>query len=404
MSAPPPSPAPPTAVRLRAGHDRRVLGGHDWVFSNELDADVKGLPMGGKVEVQDGRGRFIGWGYSNPASLITVRILSRDPGDDIDSVEFFTRRLTAAVDYRRRVLPARRSLRLVAAEADLLAGLVIDRYDDVLAVQIGTLGMEVRKPQLQAAVAAVLQPRGAALRGSATMRKLEGLQSEPTTLWFGEVPDRVPFEENGLSLEADVLRGQKTGFFFDQADNRAFAFRCAAAEVLDVYANTGAWGVGALRHGARSATFIEVSAPTCEVLRENAARNGVADQIEVITDDAREAMDQLHRAGRRFDTVYLDPPAFAKSRKSAGVALKAYRDVNQQALRLLRPGGLLFTSSCSHVVEEERFYEAVTDAARRAGRPLRLVRRGGQAPDHPIHPSIPETCYLKHYAFAVGAP
>ena len=391
----------PLTVRLGANQDRRIRAGHCWVFSNELATDVAALPAGGAVIVEDARGRYLGTGYANPNSLIAVRILTRDPADDIDAAAFYQRRIEAAARLRATVMPRRRSHRLVAAEADDLPGLIIDRYEDVAAVVVGTLGLEVRKPLLREALQATGLVSGAILRDQSASRRLEGLPQGEPSLWFGEVPAQVPFQENGVSLLADLRHGQKTGFFFDQAHNRAAAFGMANGRVLDVYANTGAWGIGALLHGASEAVAIEVSAPTCALIAENAQRNGVGDRLTVMCAEAWEAMSRLRAEKARFDAVYFDPPAFAKSRKTAGVALRAYRDHNALAMQLVAPGGLLFTSSCSHHIEEERFWEELMAAADRAHRRLRLIRRGGQAPDHPIHPAIPETRYLKHLAFVV---
>lgn len=389
-----------TPVQLRPGHDRRVRAGHPWVFSNEIDGDVAALPAGGAVEVRDADGRFLGRGYANPASLISVRIVTRDRNAHPDDPRLYTEALRRALAWRERLLPGRASCRLVASEGDGLPGLVIDRYSDVLAVQVTTLGMETRLPLLEGAVREVFGPRGAWLRNDGGLRALEGLPLESRE-WFGEVPDQVPFEENGVQLVADVRSGQKTGFFFDQAENRAFAARvCAGLDVADVYANTGAWGLAALRAGAASATAVEVNPATCAIIAENGLRNGVADRLEVVAGDARTVMERW--AGTRlFGAVFLDPPAFAKSRKKAVPALKGYRDVNRLALRLVVPGGLLFTSSCSHHVLEDRFLEAVLEAARRDQRTLRLARRGEQAPDHPVVPGVPETRYLKHFVFEV---
>jgi 23S rRNA (cytosine1962-C5)-methyltransferase len=263
------------------------------------------------------------------------------------------------------------------------------------------MGLEVRLPILEEALRSTLAPRGAVLRNQSATRSLEGLERY-SRLWFGEVPEQVPFEEAGVSYVADVLNGQKTGFFFDQAHNRAFAApACAGLDVLDVYANTGAWGLAALKAGARSAVAIESNPATCALIEENGRRNGLSTALQVRCADAREEMAALHRAGRRYGAVFLDPPAFAKNRKSAGAALRAYREVNELAIGLVARGGLLFTSSCSHHIEEERFLGEVLEAAARRQRSPRILRRGEQAPDHPVHPAMPETRYLKHYALSL---
>lgn len=392
---------------LKPGHDARIRAGHPWVFSNEIALDVGAIPPGAAVEIRTSAGRFVGRGYANPASLITARILTRDPAGDPDSVDLFEARLRQALALRERVLPGRRSYRLVSGEADFLPGLIVDRYEDVVVAQMHTLGMDQRKPQILDALQRVLAPQGAVLRNEAGVRQLEGLGPE-SGVWFGEVPERVAFQVGvlptgaPLRLWADVLGGQKTGFFFDQAENRAFAARvCGGMRVLDVYANTGAWAVGALAAGAASGVAIEYNAKTCEIIAANAAENGVAERLEIMAADAREAMAGLARRGARFDAVFLDPPAFAKTKKKAGVALHAYREVNRMAMELLAPGGLLFTSSCSWHILEDRFEAEVIAAARQIGRTLRQVRRGEQASDHPVLPAIPETRYLKHMVYQV---
>jgi 23S rRNA (cytosine1962-C5)-methyltransferase len=384
-------------LRVRAN----VRPGHPWIFANEiLDPPVAALPPGDAVEVADPKGRVVGRGYCNPHSLITIRLLTRGEAD-IDAVGFYRERLHAALALRERVLPGRRSMRLCAGEADGLPGLILDRYEDVVVAQITTLGMERRKEFLRRAVKDVIAPRGAYLRNDVGARALEGLPTE-NELWFGEVPDRVRFDENGIQLEANPREGQKTGFFFDQAENRRFAAsRCTGATVLDVYAHVGAWALYALAAGATSATTIDASGPACRDIEANARLNGVADRLRVIESDAREAMERLLAAGERFDVVCIDPPAFAKSRKKAGIALAAYKTVNSLAAKLVKPGGLLFSSSCSHHVLPDRFEDAVVTGIRHAGRSAVLVRRGGQAPDHPILPGVPETEYLKHLAFVV---
>lgn len=380
----------------------RSRPGHPWIFANEvLDPPVAALPPGGAVEVVDASGRLLGRGYCNPQSLITIRLVTRGEGD-LDTPALYEKRLAAALALRERVLPGRRSYRVCAGEADGLPGLLVDRYEDVLVAQITTLGMDRRKDLLRDALTTVLAPRGVVLRTDVGARELEGLPVGESEVWFGDVPAKVSFEENGVRFQADPLSGQKTGFFFDQAENRLFsAARCRGRRVLDVYAHTGAWALHALVAGATDAVTIDASAPACALIADNALLNGVSDRLRVVHDDARVAMDALLDAGERFDVVCIDPPAFAKTRKKAGIALGAYKAVNAQAARLLVPGGLLFSSSCSHHVLPERFEEAVVAGIRQAGRHAVLLRRGGQAPDHPILPDVPETEYLKHLVYIV---
>ncbi len=375
----------------------RSRPGHPWVFSNEvLTPPIANLVPGGAVELVDQKGKVLARGYGNPNSLIALRLYC-SPAELPDDPALYVRRLREALELRERVIPGRRSYRLCAGEADFLPGVIIDRYEDVLSVQITTRGMEDRKPLLRAAIEAVIAPKGVVFRGDVPLRAMEGLPLEKG-VWWGEVPGRVPFEENGVRFGADLVEGQKTGFFFDQAENRAWlASRVAGARVLDVYAHLGGWALVSMKHGAAYAATIESSAAANELIRANAADNGVS--VDVLQGDAEAEMNKLPPGS--FDVVCIDPPAFAKNRKSAGVALGAYKRVNQAAARLVKPGGLLVTSSCSHHVLPERFQEAVVHGSRSAGRRLQLVRRGLQAPDHPILPNVPETEYLKHLVFVV---
>jgi 23S rRNA (cytosine1962-C5)-methyltransferase len=378
--------------------DRRIRGGHPWVFSNEIADDVAALPDGGAVDVVDSSGAFLGRGTSNPRSLISVRLLAKTRVD-LDNPRWWTDRIRAAAAYREAIYPGRRSLRLVSSEGDGLSGLIVDRYDDVLAVQLTTAGTDRRKDLLAEALRAALRPASAVLRNDGRMRALEGLPEERAA-WFGDVPASVEIEELGARFSIDPLGGQKTGHFYDQAENRRFAGRlCRGRTVLDVYAHTGAWGVHALVGGAERVTAVDRAEEACRRAQANAALNGFGDRFEARVGDAREVLHSLQ--GSAFGAVILDPPAFAKSRKTAGNALRGYREINELGLRLVAPGGFLFTSSCSYHVEEDRFLEVVVDAARAVGRAIRLVRRGEQSPDHPVVPAIPESRYLKSLALEV---
>jgi 23S rRNA (cytosine1962-C5)-methyltransferase len=387
----------PVEVKLRHNHHHRVSAGHPWVFSNEIDGDVAALPQGGVVDVFDSKGKFLGRGYGNPRSLISVRILSRSRKEAIDSPHFFAMKLRESLAYREAVYPGRRSLRLVHAEGDGLPGLVVDRFADVLSVQITTLGMDARKNAIAEALEAVFAPAGAVLRSEGKMRELEGLD-DVRGVWFGAVPEEVEIEELGVKYRISPLGSQKTGHFFDQAENRRFAGSlCAGARVLDTYCNSGGFGLQALRHGAESVLGIDLAPENLEKAQQNAAANGFAGRLDTACGDGRTILEKLAGEGRRFRVVCLDPPAFAKTRKVANQALKAYRDINALGAMLTEPGGFLVSSSCSYHVEEERFLEAIREGVERAGRRMRLARRGEQSPDHPVDPAIPETRYLKHY-------
>jgi 23S rRNA (cytosine1962-C5)-methyltransferase len=391
------------ALRLRQNSDKRVKAGHPWIFSNELDGDVAGLPLGGTVDVFDAKGAFVGRGYANPRSLIAVRLMTRARKEDIDSPVFLAGRLRDALAYREAIYPGRRSMRLVHAEGDRLPGLVVDRFGDVLSVQITTLGIETRKDALKQALIDVFAPSGAVLRGDARMRDLEGLADE-RGVWFGDVADRIEIDEHGVKFVVDPLGSQKTGHFYDQAENRRFAAGLSRGRtVLDVYCNTGGFALHALVAGAKSAVAVDIDEANTARAAQNAALNGVGDKLEAVTAEGRTTLEQLVGAGKRYGVVMLDPPAFAKSRKVASKALAGYRDVNALGLALVAEGGFLVTSSCSYHVEEDRFVEAVVQGAQRVGRKLVVVRRGEQAPDHPVVPGVPESRYLKHYVFHVTA-
>ncbi len=390
-----------TPIRLKPRHDTRVAQGHPWVFSNEIDGDIKQIPPGGTVDVLDAKGKFLGRGYGNPNSLITVRIVSRRRKEDIDSPWFYADRIREAAALREAIWPGRTSCRLVFSEGDGLPGLVIDRYGDALAVQITTLGMEVRKDALRTAIETVLAPSCAVLRNDAAVRGLEGLPQVRET-WWGEVPESVVIDELGVRFAVPLLGGQKTGHFFDQAENKRWAAPlCRGRTVLDVYANTGGWALHALAAGATHATTVDSDAGNRERTLHNATLNGVADRITAIAAEGKDTLGKLVAAGERFGAVVLDPPAFAKQRKAAAAALKGYREINGLGLMLVDHGGFLFTSSCSYHVHEDRLLEEIASAARDAGRTLRLVRRGEQAADHPVAPRVPETRYLKSFAFQV---
>ncbi len=396
-------------VALRPGGERRVSRGHAWVFADELAVQARQLPPGGVVSVVDARGRFIGQGLANPASLIAIRLLSRDRSDDLDSVGFYEQRLAQAWRARAAVLPGRQSVRVVSGDGDGLSGLVLDRYQPlegggpIVVAQLTSLGLDQRRELLQQAVQAVLSPAGGVLRNDLSVRALEGLPQQVET-WFGEVPAELSIAEGAARFRVDPFHGQKTGFFLDQVENRAWgAARCGGCRVLDAYAHTGAWAVQALLAGASSAVAVDSSPRAAELIARHGQDNGLGERLRVIQGDARQVMETMAREGQRFERVMIDPPAFAKSRKDAGAALRGYRQVNRLALQLVTPGGLLFSSSCSHHIEEERFLGEILIAAAELGLSLRLVRRGEQGPDHPVHPSMPETRYLKHLVFRVEA-
>jgi len=378
---------------LHAGRDARLRAGHLWVYRSDI-ARVEGGPSDGDaVTVVTSSGRIIGTGLINTRSVITVRLYTA--GDhDIDEA-LLGSRLETAIALRSRFPWDGTAQRLVFGESDLLPGLIVDRYGDLLAVQTLTLGMDRRIPMLVSLLEQRLAPRGIFARNDPAVRRLEGLSRE--TGWLaGGGPTDVEITENGLRFTVDVARGQKTGFFLDQRDNRSqFAALARDKDILDCFSYTGAWSVYAARGGARSVTGIEISAEAVATAERNAALNGAEDRCRFVCANAFDELRRLVAAGQRFDAVVLDPPAFVKNREALDAGLAGYKEINLRALKLLRPGGWLVTCSCSYHVKEALLIETVAEAARDAGRLIRLVETRFQARDHPVHPAMPETRYVK---------
>jgi 23S rRNA (cytosine1962-C5)-methyltransferase len=380
-------------LTLRPGHDRRARGGHPWIFSNEIASLEGDLKDGDAVQVRTAGGDLLGSAYYNGHSLIAARILSRQ-AEDIDSIEFFHRRLAAALDYRRTLIGATEAMRLVHGEADLLPGLVVDLYGDIVSLQFLSLGMEMRRPQVLAALQALLQPRAIVARNDVAVRELEGLPQKIEVL-FGE-PQPTIVSENGLRFNVDVLQGQKTGHFLDQRDNhRALQGRVEGRRVLDLFCYSGSWSLHAARYGAREVLGIDISAGAIALAQDNASLNGQQQICAFQRADVFILLRQLQQDRERFGAIILDPPAFVKSRSKLKEALKGYLTINRRALELLEPGGILFSCSCSYHLDRETFLDLLRQAGRQAGRTLRLLEMRGQAPDHPVLLSCPETEYLK---------
>jgi 23S rRNA (cytosine1962-C5)-methyltransferase len=383
-------------LRLKRGEERRLATGHAWIFSNEVatdDTPLTAFQPGDLVRVETDRGRFLGYAYVNPHSLICARLLSRDPAQ-VPNKSLLVHRLQLALSLRRR-LTDYPCYRLVYGESDELPGLVLDRYGDIVVGQVGTAGMERLKDELAAAIEKVVRPTGLLWRNDGGARELEGLPSYVETA-FGEIPSEVTVVENGVRFQVPVLEGQKTGWFFDQAANRRlFLEHVAGARVLDVFSYLGAWGIQAARHGAADVTCVDSSAVALDWLQQNARANSV--KVNTVKGDAFEVLQQLHDARERFDLVVLDPPAFIKRRKDIPKGQAAYRKLNQLGLQLLARDGLLVSNSCSYHLAEADLLAAIQRAARHASRFVQVLAIGGQAPDHPIHPAIPETRYLKAF-------
>ncbi|NJC88599.1 MAG: class I SAM-dependent rRNA methyltransferase [Desulfuromonas sp.] len=387
-----------TRITLRRGHDRRVRGGHPWIFSNEIDSLDGPAEPGAAVEIFAADGQHLGTGYYNPHSLIAARILTRKT-ESIDTPEFFLNSLRKALEYRQRVCGSLEALRLVHGEGDGLPGLVVDRYSDVLSVQLLTAGMERRRAAIVAALRELLAPRAIVGRNDSASRELEGL-SRQVELLHGEVPETVATVINGLRFAVDVMAGQKTGLFLDQRENcRRLEGLVQGSEVLDLFCYAGAWSLHAASYGAKQVTGVDVSAAAVGQARENSRRNHVEERCRFIAADVFDFLRE--QRGRRFGTVILDPPAFIKSRKHLEEGKKGYLTVNRRALEMVAPGGILVTCSCSHHLDRATFLSLITHAAQQARRGVRLVEMRGQAADHPALPACPETDYLKCFVLYV---
>ncbi len=380
-------------LMLRKGEDRRVRGGHPWIFSNEVESWSGAVEDGGIVEVADHRGAFLGRAYVNRHSLICARLLTRGR-DEIDTA-FFVKRLERARRLRESVYPDEPATRLVYGESDQLPGLVVDRYGDWLSVQVLTLGMERRLAELRAALEQVFEPKGAVLVADSPLRSLEGLDQRRET-WWGEVPERVAVKVGGFALEVDLLHGQKTGLFLDQRENRKRAeARAHGRSALDVFCYQGEWSMHLARGGATSVLAVDSSEPALALARENVARNGLAEQVQFLRMDAFDALRRQEREGKRFGLVVLDPPAFIKSRRAVAAGARSYREHNRLAMSLLEEDGILVSCSCSHHLDDDMFRQLLLEAARSAKRPMRVLDWAGEAPDHPRLLAVPETHYLK---------
>jgi 23S rRNA (cytosine1962-C5)-methyltransferase len=378
--------------------DKRARAGSPWIFSNEIRMDeaAKAITAGAIVNVRGSDGQSFGTGYFNPRSLIAVRLLADDCDVAIDA-DFFAARLGRALALRDS-LYARPFYRLCHAEGDGLPGLVIDRFDDTLSVQIGTAGMQRQESAILAALDSLLAPRTVVLKGDAPSRALEGLA--PDVRVAKGAGARIQVEENGARYLADLAEGQKTGWYYDQRDNRAFIASLAKGKsVLDAYSYTGGFGILAARAGAQEVVCLDSSAPALALAEESARANDV--KIQAVRADVFEELERLAAAGERFDIVLADPPPFVKSRKDLEAGARAYRKLARMAALVTAPRGLLMLASCSHNIAPERFAMECGSGVARTGRRAALIRQAGAGPDHPVHPLLPESAYLKALVYSL---
>ncbi len=382
-------------IRLQNGRDKRARFGHPWVYSNEIDMtpEVKALPAGSVVRLDAPSSEPLGVGLFNPRSLIAIRMLSRDPKAVIDQA-FLADRLTKALALRD-TLYAKPYYRLVHAEADGLPGLIIDRYGDVLVCQFNTAGMDRLREPLLAALDEVLAPKTVVLRNDSSARQQEGL-SQGVEIAKGKLPSPLKLQENGATFFADLAEGQKTGWFYDQRENRAFmAGLSKGKRVLDVYSYAGGFAVQAALAGATEVIACDRSEQALALAQKAAEANKISNKFKILRGEAFSELEKLQEAKERFGVVICDPPAFVKSQKDLATGSKGYRKIARLGANLVEPGGFLFVASCSHNMEPARFAEEVAKGVGAAGRTGRVIRSAGAAPDHPVHPLLPESAYLK---------
>lgn len=377
-------------VRVNRKAADRVASGHPWIFSSDV-TQRDGVKPGATVKVLDGRGRPLGTAHYSSTSQIALRMLSRQVEET--GREFFMRRLCAAEDHRHAVVRDSDAYRAVHAEADLLPALIIDRYGDYLAIQTLDQGMDAAKSEIVSCLTQIFHPKGIVARNDVAVRAKEDLPVE-TTVLAGQIPESVSIKMNGIAMRADLLHGQKTGIYLDQRENyRAAARYISGGKVLDCFTSTGGFALHFAPH-AESVEAVDSSEAALAAARSNAVSNRLAN-IDFREADVFDLLAGYAAARRQFQAIVLDPPAFAKSRQSVAGALRGYKEINLRALRLLSPGGILITCSCSHLVSEAMLLELVAEASLDANRTLRVLERRTQGQDHPILLTVPETLYLK---------
>jgi 23S rRNA (cytosine1962-C5)-methyltransferase len=441
-------------VVLKRNRKKRLEQGHPWIFQSEVERIEGEYSPGEIVQVVNHQGHFLAKGTINPKSQMLVRVLTYTSDEEIDQ-KFFLRRIRSAWEYRQRFLPGIRSCRAVYGEADFLPGLIVDKYEDVLVVQILSLGMELRKEMFLGALLEVFAPKAIYLRNDVSVRELEGLQQEKG-FWYGESDTLVEIEENGLRLIVDIENGQKTGYFFDQRENRASIAPLMkgwgakrgiklypvdhqgepilnddnrevlldehgkviykpvdprgkviknpfwdGAEVLECFTHTGSFTLHACKYGAKKVTALDISEHAIETARKNVLMNGFLHRVDFVVANAFDYLRDAVKQGKSWDVVILDPPAFAKSRGAVAGALRGYKDINLNGLKLVREGGYLVTASCSYHVSPDLFQETIQEAAFDAKKIIRLVHWAGAGLDHPKIVGVEEGDYLKFAIYEV---
>lgn len=383
------------AISLKKGEEKRIKGGHLWVFSNEINTEsARDIGAGTLCDLMDAQGKALGMGYYNPHSLIALRLLSRSAKLNCNSA-FFIRRLQQALSLREACYPEP-FYRWVYGEADGLPGLVVDRFGDYLVVQLNTAGMEALREVLIEALIAVAKPTGVLLRCDSSAREPEGLTAY-VEVAYGEWPqDELHVVENQTRFVVPAQEGQKTGWFYDHRENRAQLNKLVAGKrVLDVFSYVGGWGVQAANFGASEVLCVDASERALDRVERNVAMNAISGQVATMQGNAFDALEHLLTDQQRFDVVIMDPPAFIKRKKDIKNGTQGYRRANELAMRLLQPGGILVSASCSMHLAQDALVDVVRQTGRHLDRHVKIFYQGGQGMDHPVHPAIPETRYLK---------
>ena len=388
---------------LNPNAERRLRAGHVWIYSNEVDtkkSPLKNFENGQQVLVHAANGKPLGIAYINPHTLICARLISRDHPLD---KSLLVHRINIALSLRERVFEGP-YYRLIYGDSDALPGLVVDRFGDYLVVQVNTAGMERVRDDIVTALSQVLKPRGILLKNDSRVRQSEGL-TDYVEVAYGEVPEHVELIENGCRFLAPVHAGQKTGWFYDHRLARArLAPYVKGRRTLDVFSYIGGWGMQAAINGASEVTFVDSSAIALEAVQRNAELNNVSDIVRTIEGSAFDVLKDLHEQGEKFDTIILDPPAFIPRRKDIKAGAEAYRRVNELAMRLLNRDGFLISGSCSLHLTSAELVDILRAASRHLDRQLQVLEQHTQGADHPVHPAIPETQYLKSVFCRVLAP
>ena len=387
-------------VFLKRKRKKRLELGHPWVFQSEVDYIEGDFEPGDFVNVYNHQRHFLAKGYINPKSQMIVRVLTQNPNDELNA-QFFMNRIRQAWAYRERMIPGVRSCRAVYGEADFLPGLIVDKYEDVLVVQILSLGMEKRKEWILQALLDVFQQKAMYLRNDVHVRELEGLKQEKG-FWYGTCDTNVQIEENGVKYIVDIENGQKTGFFFDQRQNRAAIKPLITSEstVLDCFTHTGSFMLNACLYGAKHVTAVDISEHAIETAKRNAELNGFTN-VDFVVANAFDYLRECVQQGKKWDVVIIDPPAFAKSAHAVPKALAGYKDINLNGLKLVKDGGFFVTASCSYHVHPYMFQAMVTEAAFDAKKILRQIHWSGAGYDHPKLLAADEGDYLKFAIYEV---